>query len=259
MLQYPILAAEVFIIAHIRVPQVPRCFFAPLFLAALSALLAWPQPAHADACAESPAGRRAGVLYAEGESEAALPYGYQALAYAEQNCGAGNIAIVTLLADLAAIHQDMQRYDEAEKLLERVIDIKQAALSPEEEDKPGAALPNMIIDLDNLAFVYGAQGKFAEAGILFERVLAIAEHAVGENHIIVSQALRNLAENYRAEGRYSEAAPLLARAVRIEAVAADDIPANWAETLGLSPEKAHAIGYKSEAEALLRLLEGDKK
>jgi len=95
----------------------------------------------------------------------------------------------------------------------------------------------MIIDLDNLAFVYGAQGKFAEAGELFERVLAIAEHAVGGKHIIVAQALRNLAENYRAEGRYDEASPLLTRAAQIEAVEANDIPAEWAEELGLtSPE-----------------------
>lgn len=63
-----------------------------------------------------------------------------------------------------------------------------------------AALPNMIINLNNLVFVYGAQGKFKAAGELFERVLAIAEAAVGDNHIIVAPALKNLAGNYRARG-----------------------------------------------------------
>lgn len=219
---------------HRHVPHISRLIFAPFLGALLLAVLAWPHQADAEDCADSPAGVQAGTLYSEGESEAALPYALEALQYAEQQCGARNIAIVFLLSDLGAIYQDMGRYGDAEKQLKRVIDIKQAALSPEEENKPGAGLPDMIIDFDNLAFVYGAQGKFAEAGKLFERVLAIAEHAVGKNHIIVAQALRNLAENYRAEGRHDEASPLLTRASQIEAKAADNIPTNWADELGLT-------------------------
>ena len=111
----------------------------------------------------------------------------------------------------------------------------------------------MIIDLENLAFVYGAQGKFAEAGKLFERVLAIAEHAVGENHIIVSQALRNLAENYRAEGRFADANPLLARAALIEAKTRDVIPANWAEKLGVEEAEPIFSVVPDENEALMRV------
>jgi len=224
-------------VPHRRVPHISRSIVAPFLCALLMAILTGPHQAGAEGCAESPAGVQAGTLYSEGESEAALPYAREALEHAEQLCGAQNVAIVALLSDLGAIYQNLGRYAEAEELLKRVIDIKQAALSPEEENKPGAARPDMIIDLDNLAFVYGAQGKFSEAGKLFERVLAIAEHAVGKEHIIVAQALRNLAENYRAEGRYDEASPLLTRAAQIEAEVADDIPAAWADELGLtSPE-----------------------
>ena len=222
---------------HRRVPHISRSIMAPFLCALLLAVLTGPHRAGAEDCAESPAGLQAGKLYSEGESEAALPYAREALGLAEQKCGARSTAIVILLTDLGAIYQNLGYYAKAEKQLKRVIDIKQAALPPEEENKPGAARPDMIIDLDNLAFVYGAQGKFAEAGELFERVLAIAEHAVGGKHIIVAQALRNLAENYRAEGRYDEVSPLLTRAAQIEAVEANDIPAEWAEELGLtSPE-----------------------
>ncbi len=222
---------------HRRVPHMPRLIVAPFLCALLMAILTGPHRADAEECADSPAEVQAGTLYSDGESEAALPYAYEALQHAVQQCGARNIAIVTLLSDLGAIYQDLGRYAMAEELLKRVIDIKQAALSPEEENKPGAARPDMIIDLDNLAFVYGAQGKFSEAGKLFERVLAIAEHAVGKKHIIVAQALRNLAENYRAEGRYEETGSLLERAEQIEAEAADDIPANWADEHGLTSTK----------------------
>ena len=244
---------------HQQVSHISRSIFALSLCALLLAGLTWPSPAPADECAESPAAMQAGALYTDGESEAALPYAREALAHAEEQCGPRHAAIVILLSDLAGIYQDLGRYAEAEELLIRVVDIKQAALSPEEENKPRAGLPNMIIDLDNLAFVYGAQGKFPQAGELFERVLAITEHAVGKDHIIVSQALRNLAENHRAQGRFGEAAPLLAHAAEIEATAADDIPTDWAAKLGLISPEPHAVGYQSETDGLLRVLEGEEE
>ena len=240
---------------HQSVKPVRRLVLAVLLSAALFSALAGPDTAHAEPCADSPAATRAGTLYAEGESLAALPFARDALKRAEEICGPRNIAVVVLLADLAAIYQDLERYGEAENFLRRVIEIKQAARPPEQENKPRAALPNMVIDLNNLAFVYGAQGKFEEAGKLFERLLAIVEHAVGGEHIIVSHALKNLAENKRARGRYGDARPLLARAAQIEAMTDDDIPPDWAAKLGLSSPPSSAIGDHSEAEALLRLLE----
>lgn len=111
-----------------------------------------------------------------------------------------NIALISQFADLAAIYQDLGCYDDAEKVLRQIIAIKQAALPQDDVSRVSAALPNMIINLNNLAFVYGAQGKFKTAGELFERVLAIAEAAVGDNDIIVAPALKNLAGNYLARG-----------------------------------------------------------
>ncbi len=239
------------------IAKVYRYVLAPLLGAALAVLLGWPQPASAESCAESPVARRAGVLYSGGDSQEAMPYARIALKFAEQHCGAQNPAIVALLADLAAIHQDLEQYGEAEEILVRIIEIKQAALPPGEGNKPSAALPNMIIDLDNLAFVYGAQGKFTQAGKLFETVLAIAEQVVGRDHIMVSQALRNLAENKRARGRYDEISPLLARAAEIEAKAEDEIPSNWPAKLGLPSPEAQAVSFQSETDGLQHLLESD--
>jgi tetratricopeptide (TPR) repeat protein len=246
--------------SHRSIERVCGFALAPFLGVALAALLGLPQPASAETCAESPLARRAGVLYSGGDSHEALPYTRIALTFAEQHCGAENPAIVALLTDLAAIHQDLEQYDAAEELLVRVIEIKQAALPPGEGDKPSAALPDMIIDLDNLAFVYGAQGKFTQAGKLFETVLAIAEQVVGADHIIVSQALRNLAENKRALGRYDEVSELLERAAVIEAKAADEIPSNWAAKLGLTePEpQPQPVSFQTEDDTLLKLLAGDE-
>ena len=59
--------------------------------------------------------------------------------------------------------------------------------------------------LNNLALVYGAQGKYGEAEELFKRALAIREKALGASHPDVGQSLNNLANVYRDQGKYSEA------------------------------------------------------
>jgi len=85
--------------------------------------------------------------------------------------------------------------------------------------------------------------------------LAIVEHALGPEHIIVSQALNNPAENERARGRYDDALPLLARAARFEAMTDDDVPPDWAAIPGLPSPPPSAGGHRSEPETPLRLLE----
>ena len=136
--------------------RISRSIFAPFICALVLAVLIGPHRAGAEDCAKSPAGLQAGALHSGGKSEAALPYVHEAMEIAGQQCGARDITIVVLLTYLGAIYQNLGHYAEAKKQLKCVIEIKQAALSPEEEYKTGAALPDMIIDLDNLAFIYGA-------------------------------------------------------------------------------------------------------
>jgi tetratricopeptide (TPR) repeat protein/CHAT domain-containing protein len=72
------------------------------------------------------------------------------------------------------------------------------------------------VALNNLALLYGAQGRFAEAEPLYKRALALREKAFGPDHPEVGQALNNLAELYRAQGRFAEAEPLYKRALAID-------------------------------------------
>ncbi len=229
--------------------RVSSIVLAALLAGVLVLAAAW-HPAEAAECAESPAASRASALYTEGDSAVALSFARQALRQAEQNCGDQIVAVIPLMMDLVTIYQNLQRYSETEKLLRHVIGIKQAALTLDEASSSGAALPNMIIDLDNLAFIYGAQGKFDAAGSLFAHVLEIAEHAVSGNHMLISQALRYLAGNYRARGMHEEAHPLLVRAAEIEKASSDEIAANWAKKPGLPLAKAaswaESLGLLSE-------------
>ncbi len=59
----------------------------------------------------------------------------------------------------------------------------------------------MATSLNNLAALYHAQGRYAEAEPLYNRALAILEKALGPGHPLVATSLNNLAELYKAQGR----------------------------------------------------------
>jgi len=57
--------------------------------------------------------------------------------------------------------------------------------------------------VNNLALLYQAQGRYAEAEPLYKRSLAIMEKALGPQHPDVAQSLNNLAGLYNAQARES--------------------------------------------------------
>jgi CHAT domain-containing protein len=69
--------------------------------------------------------------------------------------------------------------------------------------------------LNNLALLYYAQGRYAEAEPLYKRSLSIREKGLGPDHPDVGGSLNNLAALYRAQGRYAEAEPLYKRTVSL--------------------------------------------
>ena len=73
----------------------------------------------------------------------------------------------------------------------------------------------MGTSLNNLAELYRAQSRDAEAGPLYRRSIAIFEKALGLEHPSVGTSLNNLAELYRDQGRYDEAEPLYKRSLAI--------------------------------------------
>jgi tetratricopeptide (TPR) repeat protein len=98
------------------------------------------------------------------------------------------------------------RYAEAEKSW--VAAAKEAeAFGPED--------PRLATSLNNLALLYHARGRYAEAEPLYRRALAIWEKAQGSDHPDVATAVNNLAELYLARGRYVDAEPLLRRALAL--------------------------------------------
>ncbi len=84
--------------------------------------------------------------------------------------------------------------------------------------------PRLATSLNNLALLYKAQGKYAEAEPLLKRAFAIFEKALGPDHPNVATSLANYAAVLRKTGRTTEAAKLEARAKAIRAQHAKENP-----------------------------------
>ncbi len=75
----------------------------------------------------------------------------------------------------------------------------------------------MPASLNNLAEIYRAQGKYAEAEPLYQRSLAIREKALGPEHPDVATSLENYAAILRQTARADQAERMEARAKAMRA------------------------------------------
>ncbi len=94
--------------------------------------------------------------------------------------------------------------------------IVEKALGPEH--------PDVANSLNNLAVLYHAQERNAEAEPLFQRSLAILEKALGPEHPDVARVLENYTALLHKLNRNAEADKMEARAQAIRAKHAQDNP-----------------------------------
>ena len=94
--------------------------------------------------------------------------------------------------------------------------IAEKALGPEH--------PHVATSLNNLAELYRAQGKYAQAEPLYRQALAIVEKALGPEHPGIATMLENYARMLRVLNRHDEAEKMEARAQAIRAKHAQEIP-----------------------------------
>lgn len=95
----------------------------------------------------------------------------------------------------------------AEAKAAKSLEVATAAVGPES--------PIVATRLNNLAVVYRAQKKYAEAEPLYLRALAIREKALGPNHAEVAVTLNNLAALHDAQDHFVEAEDLYKRSLAI--------------------------------------------
>jgi CHAT domain-containing protein/tetratricopeptide (TPR) repeat protein len=117
--------------------------------------------------------------------------------------------------------------------------------------RSGTHNANYSLALNNLANVYRAQGKYAEAEALHKRALAIYE-ALGKDHPDVAATLSNLAGVYEAQGKYAEAEANYKRALAIDEAKLGNEHPEVATLLDNLAQVYANQGKYAEAEALNR-------
>ncbi len=112
------------------------------------------------------------------------------------------------LSDLALIYYAQGKYEQAEPLFLRAIEIVEKAF--------GKDHPQFATHLNNLAELYRAQGKYEQAEPLFLRAIEIDGKALGKEHPQFATHLNNLALLYKSQGEYERAEPLYLRALEVD-------------------------------------------
>ena len=173
----------------------------------------------------------------------------QALDLARQHLGPEDITTAAVMNSLAELYYAMGRYAEAEPLVRRSLEVREkqlrrrppqrghqpeqpggpvlchrpvrrgrAALQTQPQDPGGEARarpPGVALSLNNLAELYRAMGRYAEAEPLYRRSLEVREKRLGPDHPHVATSLNDLASLYEDMGRYAEAEPLDRRSLKI--------------------------------------------
>jgi CHAT domain-containing protein/Tfp pilus assembly protein PilF len=120
------------------------------------------------------------------------------------------------------------------------------------ERKFGANHPTTAIFINNLAFLYSAQGLYGEAEPLYKRALAISIKVLGPDHPDVASGLNNLGLLYYNQGRYDEAKPLYIRALAIREKVLGPGHADVGQSLNNLAELYRSQGQYRTAEILYK-------
>lgn len=143
------------------------------------------------------------------------------------------LASANLFNNEAAVRRSQGEHDDAIRLHEQALELREQILGPEH--------PDVATSLSNLGLVFTDQGELARARELHERALAIRERTLGPDHPNVASSLDNLGGVARAMGEYETARELHERALGI-----------WERTMG--PEHPGvALSLSSLAVVYLRL------
>ncbi len=129
---------------------------------------------------------------------------------------------------------------------------KQFGAALKEAVRFGPKDTRLATSLNNLAFIYKVQGKYADAEPLYERSLAIVEETLGLGHPRLATSLDNLAGLHHEQGNYAEAEPLYKRSMAVREKALGPGHPDVAQSLNNLAELYYEQGRYAEAEPLYK-------
>jgi tetratricopeptide (TPR) repeat protein len=139
----------------------------------------------------------------------------------EETSNCISICLANLPKFVVAIFMNALRSFDARNVPDRAgLPSRGRCLKPSGADRPRDHLTvwgqrERRASLNNLAKLYRAKGRYAEAESLFQGALAIREKAFGSQHPDLATSLNDLAELYGTLGHYFRAEPLYQRVLAI--------------------------------------------
>ncbi|MEJ7603453.1 MAG: tetratricopeptide repeat protein, partial [Kofleriaceae bacterium] len=166
-----------------------------------------------------------------------------ALKLREAALGPDHPLVASTLSNLGAVRRVQRKFDEAEALHRRSLDIKRRVLGPEH--------PEVAQSLTNLAAVFEGRGDPAGAYELEHDALALLERAMGPTHVKVAESLNNLGSYAAGQGKWADAARVLERAVTVFRAALPPAHPNLARALASLGEAYVHLGHGPDAVPVL--------
>jgi tetratricopeptide (TPR) repeat protein len=158
-----------------------------------------------------------GLAHAERNPSAGEPHGRRSVEIRQAALGRDHVNVAVDKAAYAAILADLDRRDEATRLLVEALPILERDLGPAHNE--------VAVYTNNLAAIHHRNRNYAEAEPLYRRALAIKEANLGVDSPALAVTINNLAVVQKALGRYSDADRLYRRALALlEGNVTDDHP-----------------------------------
>ena len=126
---------------------------------------------------------------------------------AEERLGADDESVLSFRNNLAIGYSAAGRFEEAIRLWEQVLEVRERVLGPEHLDTLGTR--------SNLAGGYRDAGRFEETIRLWEQVLEVRERVLGPEHLDTLASRNNLAAGYTDAGRFEDAIRLDEQVVEV--------------------------------------------
>lgn len=124
-----------------------------------------------------------------------------------QAFGENDPRVAATLVNLGIALQNLEKFQEAEDVLKRVINLARTVFGYDHLEVAKA--------MNNLAGLYYEQSQYQKAEPLCQQILTIYERTLGRDHLDVAMIATNLAMLYHNQKDYSRAEPLYQRALSI--------------------------------------------
>lgn len=150
----------------------------------------------------------------------------------------------SMMSVVAKVYENLGRFDDAETMQQRALEIRRQLLPPDHPDLAGS--------LDHLGAVHFRKGDYASADTLLGAALAIRRARLGERHTLVAEGINNLAALRLAQGDIEAADSLHRQALRLRRELHGPSHPDVALSLNNLAVTARRGGRHPEAEALHR-------